>query len=787
MIDGSSKKKEGGNRLGTRLSYFSSKGIIYWRSIAFAILLTCLPLSLITALYIYFGNQHIIAQYQQQNDTVVSDAAQQIDEQFSRLFHYAVNFVVKPYFKPTLSDTDFAANIEETNGLFDTLTLLANSDPIVDQVYLYIQAQNKIMEPNLGLRTLDNHADAQAFSSLLDNETDIFWTSYIHRPFQQQGASYALVLKLPFNGYTPYGAIIIYVDPSKLDAIRNSPYISMLLDGDDNIIAASEQAASLPTATQSIRDHLQQQQEHELAIHHLKIKAPPNQDTLVVNSIQFEKLQRPWVFVTATPQSVILAPTKPYMHIIFICFLCALIAALLLSWFGSNRFYLPIRNMLMMIRGERIKHYKVYDELRIIEDEWKQYRFSQSSLQQQWQQSLPMIREAYINQFLSGLAAPLTEEGYIAKMGELALDIRCKQFTTIVMQQHRQEAAEPPLTESDQQLLTYAALNVIQELAEQRQVYVHPINFFDGSFGAVLIAPDFNSEQEHDDTMQQFCNQIIRALRDSLRMSVTVVLGQSSSKWTDVPHALMHAKRALQYRYFDAGSQLLEADMAISQKNDWGDFPVELEHEFIHALNLGLQEEAERTLNRFLTALQAGGGSIWHVHHGLLRLITTVHRSMLQAGMNPYHIFDFTNLQEQLTQLRDMPTCMNWFKKEIILPYLDQLEKCFSSAMKSLVEHVLEQIEQNKMLNLSLDAIAMDAQVSVSQLSKAFKQMTGTNYMDYVTTVRLNHCKELLLHTDMQINEIAETAGYNPSYFNRLFKRIEGITPGQFRQVSSSK
>ncbi len=50
--------------------------------------------------------------------------------------------------------------------------------------------------------------------------------------------------------------------------------------------------------------------------------------------------------------------------------------------------------------------------------------------------------------------------------------------------------------------------------------------------------------------------------------------------------------------------------------------------------------------------------------------------------------------------------------------------------MKSLVEHVLEQIEQNGMQDLSLDTIAMEAGVSVSQLSKAFKQMTGTNYVD---------------------------------------------------------
>ncbi|MBK1678738.1 AraC family transcriptional regulator, partial [Rhodospirillum rubrum] len=175
---------------------------------------------------------------------------------------------------------------------------------------------------------------------------------------------------------------------------------------------------------------------------------------------------------------------------------------------------------------------------------------------------------------------------------------------------------------------TYAALNVIQELAEDIRAYMHPINFFDGSFGVILIVPDSHTADEQMHRMKLLCDQIIRALRDTLRMSATIVLGGPSSTWTDVPHILEQAKRALHYRSFDAGSQLLEADTVLSQKNDWIDYPLELEQDFIHALNLGLQRDALRSLSRFVTSLQAGGGSEWHVHHGLMRLITSVHRSM---------------------------------------------------------------------------------------------------------------------------------------------------------------
>lgn len=762
------------------------KGIMYWRSIALAVLLTCLPISAITAVYLYVGNQHMINQYQQRNEEALVDAARQVDEQFTQLVHYALNMVVKPHFKPSLSDMDFVSNVEETNELFSTLNLVGNADPLVDQVYLYIKKQNKIMEPDIGLRTLDQEQDAISFNKLMEGDSDMFWVHDLERPFNKDKSSHALVMRLPFNGHTPYGAIVIYIDPSKLHVIRNSENLSFLLDDHGHVIGESGMSRSMPKAMSAIQEQLKLP-ENARSANHLRLKVPVDQDVLLVNTVQFEKMQQNWTYVSGTPQSKIIAPTKPYTHIILICFAFALAASLAVSWFASKSMYRPISKMLNMIGGDQAKPSLRYNELDFIEHEWKQYRFSHDTLQSQWKRSLPAIREAYINQFLSGQAAHLTEPEYVLKLQEMDLDITHKQFSAIVLQQHTHGEDRTPLTENDQHLLTYAALNVIQELAEDISAYMHPINFFDGSFGVILIVPASHQADEQSLLMRELCDQIMRALRDTLRMSATIVLGGPSSTWTDVPHILEQAKRALHYRSFDAGSQLLEAETVLSQKNDWIDFPLELEQDFIHTLNLGLQGDALRSLSRFVTALQAGGGSEWHVHHGLMRLITSVHRSMLQAGLNPYQVYNFSNLQEQLSLLRDPKACVTWFQKEIIEPYLDQLTKNFNSSMKSLVENVLEQIEQNGMQDLSLDAMAMEAGVSVSQLSKAFKQMTGTNYIDYLTTVRMNRCKELLLTTDLRIHEIAEAAGYQPPYFNRMFKKLEGITPGQYRQQGIGK
>lgn len=54
--------------------------------------------------------------------------------------------------------------------------------------------------------------------------------------------------------------------------------------------------------------------------------------------------------------------------------------------------------------------------------------------------------------------------------------------------------------------------------------------------------------------------------------------------------------------------------------------------------------------------------------------------------------------------------------------------------------------------------------------------------MDYVNQVRISHAKEMLKKTDKKTYQIAQAVGYeNAKYFFRVFKKMEGITPEQYR------
>ncbi|MCR4877417.1 MAG: response regulator [Clostridiales bacterium] len=84
--------------------------------------------------------------------------------------------------------------------------------------------------------------------------------------------------------------------------------------------------------------------------------------------------------------------------------------------------------------------------------------------------------------------------------------------------------------------------------------------------------------------------------------------------------------------------------------------------------------------------------------------------------------------------------------------------------------------------NLMLQDVARAVGMSSSRFSTVFSQQSGKTFTEYLTFLRLNRAKELLRETDMKSSQIATEAGYSDAhYFSYLFKKHEGITPGEYR------
>ena len=85
--------------------------------------------------------------------------------------------------------------------------------------------------------------------------------------------------------------------------------------------------------------------------------------------------------------------------------------------------------------------------------------------------------------------------------------------------------------------------------------------------------------------------------------------------------------------------------------------------------------------------------------------------------------------------------------------------------------------------SMGLESVADEFGVSSNYLSRFFKQETGCSFIQYVTMIRMDRARELLVNSNKQIKEIVAEIGYiDVANFVRKFKGYEGVTPGQYRE-----
>jgi len=97
-------------------------------------------------------------------------------------------------------------------------------------------------------------------------------------------------------------------------------------------------------------------------------------------------------------------------------------------------------------------------------------------------------------------------------------------------------------------------------------------------------------------------------------------------------------------------------------------------------------------------------------------------------------------------------------------------------------------IEEHSGEELSLEKVAKAVSISVNHFSEKFKQVTGINFVQYVAHARFEKACHVLRNQSRPISEIAFAVGFQSlSQFNRVFRKLAGKSPSQFRADGSSR
>ena len=153
------------------------------------------------------------------------------------------------------------------------------------------------------------------------------------------------------------------------------------------------------------------------------------------------------------------------------------------------------------------------------------------------------------------------------------------------------------------------------------------------------------------------------------------------------------------------------------------------------------------------------------------------------------HVFEeiFSTLERStnLESLRYASSLLHYYLAS--MRYL-RLYRPEAPTSPSLIDAVKHYMQENIEKRLTLEQIAHYTGYSPSHFSSLFRKATGESPLAYLNRLKIEHACLLLKTTDMRINQICHKVGISDNYyFSRLFKQYQGISPKQYRSLSSAE
>ncbi|MCP4257574.1 MAG: helix-turn-helix domain-containing protein [Planctomycetes bacterium] len=218
-------------------------------------------------------------------------------------------------------------------------------------------------------------------------------------------------------------------------------------------------------------------------------------------------------------------------------------------------------------------------------------------------------------------------------------------------------------------------------------------------------------------------------------------------------------------------------------------YPLESERELMGKVKIGDRTGAKEILNSILgTILFKTIGDLGILKARMLELLSILSRSAVEGGVNIEVMLEKNlNYVNKVMRINNQEDLCAW----ISMALNEFIELVYSSqdARKvSQIRPAINYIDANYNKPISLADVARASHLSVSRLAHLFKEQMGITIIDYLTSVRIERAKQLLLATDQNCTEICFEVGYNnQSYFTRSFKGFVGMTPRQFRTKNQRK
>ena len=484
-------------------------------------------------------------------------------------------------------------------------------------------------------------------------------------------------------------------------------------------------------------------------------------------------------YVVITPRGDFLKSYFLVQKLSLICVLLAIVLFCLLAVVLLRRNYAPLRALQTSVVGEKEQDTPLFYR----NNEWQEIRQAvdrtldeNRRYSQEIKQQRQMIQQNILMSLLRGRIHStdgLTSQEYCASYGI----IMPHSNYLVLLLSIPSMVADPISVYSFQYNLVREA--VTQKFAERWLYYIT-----DTGGGLVVI---LNFDQDGDSVkmeLRHLLNEIYSLLNDEEQISFYTAVSSVCSSFEGISKAYYEASYVMDYlQLHQKKMALFYSDYLSETAGRLYPYDSNMEQRLNYYLQLGMEDRALRQLDLIFDQIGADNSNLPELVNCLVYDVT----GTLLKQMEPPERQQASNLIRELRNAVSLETKKEILRREIgkLCNYnTAQLEQKIPKAVEAAIDYIRQNYNDSE---LNVNSLADNLHISSSYLSKLFIEQTGQRLLDFINQTRIQQAK-VLLQQNVVVQEVASLVGLRTSAnLIRLFKKYEGVTPGEYREMYHNK
>lgn len=748
---------------------------VFYKYLVSYFLIFLVPLIIMTAILYYNSVVNLQKEIESSNMSKLSQTSDMLDARFKELEQMASNIsndnTLIPYMMKNYS-------MKAKEGIEQLNRYKANS-AFIDELLLYFRGDNTVFSPN-GQSSLDTlvqriyHFDALKERQLLEDMNSIS-TSTI-RPVEKVNINsnentevITYLIPIQKNVSTPSATLLFFIKKDKFDRMIENTLGSFMgtvyiLDQNNNVLVSINNGGFAPT-----KDMWEKTEKCDKSgVYRF------NSEKKTYSVVKFKSENSGITFITLMPTDQFLKKVVEMRILIFEIALLLFVFGIGMAFTMSFNNYRPIRKLSealkqqWLVEGEKPGRNEIEDIRSRVE-----YTIHQNqSMTAQIKSQIPLISDQLLTMLLKGNIQDRAEFDNLISAAKLSL---AGPYYCVVVLSWKDKTDNKVSTETRDDFLK----ELRRHLNQSAKGCILEL-FQEGVIAFILNLSDENTAKSEQ---AEFAMKIQEFFSDYFETTVTLGIGKAYNEIVYVNRSYIEAMAALEYKFIRRSQKLLFFDEDIQLQNQEYWYPIEEQLRLVQSIKQGNLIVALENLRSMIKKITEKQTSFLMLRFVCFDIVNMVVKTIQEIDIKEFtedieNIMRFESLEELEYNLESLLIKICDWSEHNKQNKNDELRK---SIIKLISEHYYDS-------QLSLEYLSEKFGFSIYYLSRFFKEQIGDNFIDYVTDLRIKEAKKLLISTEKPIKDIVNEVGYiDVSSFMRKFKKLEGITPGKYRELYSRK